>query len=249
MLRRSCAARPSGRWAGSTAHVSPSAPRSAAAPSSIRTSSPNGRQSWTDEDAMSTLVCFGLGYSAEHFVGTLGDGFERIVGTVRGAERAAVLNAHLAGRLKALVFNGTSANPDVINAIGHADCALVSVPPNRTAIPCLRPLAMRWRTRATCARSFICRRSASTAIMPANGSTRPRRQSRARRAGALALMPSARGSGSAHGAAPRSPSCASPASTDPDRMPWSRSNRETRAGSSSPARSSTVSTSPTLRRP
>ena len=38
---------------------------------------------------MSTLVCFGLGYSAEHFVGTFGDGFERIVGTVRGAERAA----------------------------------------------------------------------------------------------------------------------------------------------------------------
>ena len=36
---------------------------------------------------------------------------------------------------------------------------------------------MRWRTRATCARSFICRRSASTAIMPANGSTRPRRRS------------------------------------------------------------------------
>lgn len=86
---------------------------------------------------MSTLVCFGLGYSAEHFVGTFGDGFERIVGTVRGAERAAVLNAHLAGRLKALVFNGTSANPDVINAIGHADCALVSVPPNENGDPVL----------------------------------------------------------------------------------------------------------------
>jgi nucleoside-diphosphate-sugar epimerase len=100
-------------------------------------SSPNGRQSWTDEDAMSTLVCFGLGYSAEHFVGTFGDGFERIVGTVRGAERAAVLSAHLAGRLKALVFNGTSANPDVASAIGHADCALVSVPPNENDDPVL----------------------------------------------------------------------------------------------------------------
>jgi nucleoside-diphosphate-sugar epimerase len=100
-------------------------------------SSPNGRQSWTDEDAMSTLVCFGLGYSAEHFVGTFGDGFERIVGTVRGAERAAVLSAHLAGRLKALVFDGTSANPDVASAIGHADCALVSVPPNENGDPVL----------------------------------------------------------------------------------------------------------------
>ena len=86
---------------------------------------------------MSTLVCFGLGYSAEHFVGTFGDGFERIVGTVRGAERAAVLNTHLAGRLKALVFNGTSANPDVTNAIGHANCALVSVPPSENGDPVL----------------------------------------------------------------------------------------------------------------
>ena len=59
---------------------------------------------------MSTLVCFGLGYSAEHFVGTFGDGFERIIGTVRGAERAAVLNTHLAGRLKALVFAGAAAS-------------------------------------------------------------------------------------------------------------------------------------------
>lgn len=86
---------------------------------------------------MSTLVCFGLGYSAEHFVGTFGDGFERIVGTVRGAERAAVLNTHLAGRLKALVFNGAAANPDVINAIGHANCVLVSVPPAEHGDPVL----------------------------------------------------------------------------------------------------------------
>ncbi len=86
---------------------------------------------------MSTLICFGLGYSAERFIGTFGDGFERIIGTVRGAERAAVLNAHLAGRLKALVFGGSSANPDVTSAVGHADCALVSVPPNEHGDPVL----------------------------------------------------------------------------------------------------------------
>jgi nucleoside-diphosphate-sugar epimerase len=86
---------------------------------------------------MSTLVCFGLGYSAEHFVGTFGDGFERIIGTVRGAERAAVLNTHLAGRLKALVFGSASANADVTRAIGHADCMLVSVPPNEHGDPVL----------------------------------------------------------------------------------------------------------------
>ena len=86
---------------------------------------------------MSTLVCFGLGYSAEHFVGTFGDAFERIIGTVRGAERAAVLNTHLAGRLKAVVFSSASVNPDVANAIGHADCVLVSVPPNEHGDPVL----------------------------------------------------------------------------------------------------------------
>ena len=79
---------------------------------------------------MSTLLCFGLGYSAEHFIGTFGDGFEHIVGTVRGAERAALLSAHFAGRLRALVFDGAVATPQVKDAIGEADLALVSIPPN-----------------------------------------------------------------------------------------------------------------------
>jgi len=90
---------------------------------------------------MPTLLCFGLGYSAEHFVAMFGDGFERIVGTVRGAERAAVLNAHLAGRLKALVFDGTSATPELKNAIREADLALVSVPPHETGDPVLAAFA------------------------------------------------------------------------------------------------------------
>ena len=63
---------------------------------------------------MSTLVCFGLGYSAEHYIGMFGDGFARIIGTVRGAERATVLNAQFAGRLKALA---------VRRQIGHAGSA------------------------------------------------------------------------------------------------------------------------------
>ncbi len=86
---------------------------------------------------MATLMCFGLGYSAEHFVGMFGDGFKRIIGTVRGAERAAVLNAHLAGRLKALVFDGAAATPEVTRAIKAADVALVSIPPNEHGDPVL----------------------------------------------------------------------------------------------------------------
>lgn len=87
---------------------------------------------------MSTLLCFGLGYSAEHYVAMFGDGFSRIVGTVRGAERAAVLNARLAGRLKALVFDGKSATPELIHAIGEADAVLVSIPQDENGDPVLR---------------------------------------------------------------------------------------------------------------
>jgi hypothetical protein len=87
---------------------------------------------------MATLICFGLGYSAEHFVGMFGDGFERIFGTVRGTERAAVLNAHLAGRLKALIFDGKLVTPELHGAIGHADAALISIPPDENGDPVLR---------------------------------------------------------------------------------------------------------------
>ncbi len=87
---------------------------------------------------MSTLICFGLGYAAEYFIGVFGGGFDRVVGTVRGAERAAALNAHFAGRLKALVFDGTAATPDVRDAVGEMDVALVSVPPDAEGDPVLR---------------------------------------------------------------------------------------------------------------
>jgi len=46
---------------------------------------------------MPTLMCFGLGYAAEHFIAAFGDRFDRIFGTVRGIERATDLNARLPG--------------------------------------------------------------------------------------------------------------------------------------------------------
>jgi nucleoside-diphosphate-sugar epimerase len=88
---------------------------------------------------MSTLLCFGLGYSAEYFIGMFGDGFERIVGTVRSAERAAVLNAYSTGRLSALVFKGT-ATAEVESAISEADRLLVSAPPDENGDPFLAVL-------------------------------------------------------------------------------------------------------------
>jgi nucleoside-diphosphate-sugar epimerase len=84
------------------------------------------------------LICFGLGYSAQHFVEIFGQKFDRIVGTVRSAERAAALDAHPSGRLKALIFDGSSATPDLRGAIAEADAALVSVPPDHNGDPVLR---------------------------------------------------------------------------------------------------------------
>lgn len=85
---------------------------------------------------MSTLVCFGIGYTVEHFIETFRGRFERIVGTVRGAERAAALNARF-DRVQVLTFDGVSATPQVEQAIGEADAALVSIPQTETGDPVL----------------------------------------------------------------------------------------------------------------
>jgi nucleoside-diphosphate-sugar epimerase len=85
------------------------------------------------------LICFGLGYSVQHFVEIFAEKFDRIVGTVRGAERAAALNAPPSGRLTALIFDGNNAaTPDLRGVIAEADAALVSVPPDDNGDPVLR---------------------------------------------------------------------------------------------------------------
>ena len=89
---------------------------------------------------MADLVCFGFGYCAEHFVAEFGDKFNRIVATVRGAERAAVLNAYEAGPLEAVVFDGAHATPVLRDAIVQARCALVSIPPGDGGDPVLAVL-------------------------------------------------------------------------------------------------------------
>jgi nucleoside-diphosphate-sugar epimerase len=86
---------------------------------------------------MTTLICFGLGYCAEHFVAAFGNRFDRIVGTVRGLERAEMLNARFAPRLQTMVFDGNLAAPELRNTIGKADAALVSVPPDQAGDPTL----------------------------------------------------------------------------------------------------------------
>jgi nucleoside-diphosphate-sugar epimerase len=92
------------------------------------------------ECLMATLVCFGFGYCAEHFAAMAGDTFERIVATVRGAERAAILNAYHGGRLQALVFDGKVASAQLDSAVAAADFALVSAPPGDNGDPVLAAL-------------------------------------------------------------------------------------------------------------
>ncbi|HEY4736244.1 MAG TPA: NAD-dependent epimerase/dehydratase family protein, partial [Xanthobacteraceae bacterium] len=86
---------------------------------------------------MATLVCFGFGYCAEHFIAEFGGKFERIIGTVRRVERAGILNAHQAGAVRAVVFDGALATPELNGAIGAADCALISIPPDANGDPVL----------------------------------------------------------------------------------------------------------------
>ncbi len=87
---------------------------------------------------MSQLICLGLGYSAEHYVAAFGQKFDRIVGTMRSKERAAVLNAYNGGKLRALVFDGKSASDELQQAIIAADAALISIPQDAKGDPVLR---------------------------------------------------------------------------------------------------------------
>src|SRR5579864_6883874 len=87
---------------------------------------------------MPALVCLGLGYSAQHFVEIFGQKFERIIVTMRGADRVATLNARPGGNLQALLFDGKSASPELRDAIGAADAALISIPQDESGDPVLR---------------------------------------------------------------------------------------------------------------
>jgi dTDP-4-dehydrorhamnose reductase len=88
---------------------------------------------------MATLICFGFGYCAEHFVAEFGAKFDRIIGTVRGAERAAIINAYQP-EVRVLAFDGAHVTPELNNAVAEPEYALVSIPPGETGDPALAAL-------------------------------------------------------------------------------------------------------------
>lgn len=86
---------------------------------------------------MSSLVCFGYGYSAAHYVALFGQGFDRITGTVRKPERAGSLHATLPPKIRIEVFDGGSLSLGLSAAVADADFLLVSAPPNAAGDPVL----------------------------------------------------------------------------------------------------------------
>lgn len=80
---------------------------------------------------MPNLFCFGLGYSASHYIADFGARFHRIAGTVRTREKAAAIAAAGFGghAVEAFVFDGGEAALEMNAALMDADAMLVSVPP------------------------------------------------------------------------------------------------------------------------
>src|SRR5947208_15359931 len=80
---------------------------------------------------MAALFCFGLGYSASHYIHEFGGRFDRIAGTVTTrAKAAAIAGAGIGGhKVEAFVFDGIDASPEVTAALMDAAALLVSVPP------------------------------------------------------------------------------------------------------------------------
>ncbi len=91
---------------------------------------------------MTTLVCLGFGYSAQHYVALYGKRFDRIVGTTRSEDNASKLRLRRFGgnSVEMLVFDGAAASPAVSAAIADATALLVSIAPDRDTDPVLAHL-------------------------------------------------------------------------------------------------------------
>jgi nucleoside-diphosphate-sugar epimerase len=96
----------------------------------------------TNEVSMSTLICLGLGYSAQHHVAASGARFIRIVGTSRTHERAADLAARDFGgrKVEMMVFDGDAASRALLAVVERANALLISAAPDERGDPILTTL-------------------------------------------------------------------------------------------------------------
>jgi len=88
---------------------------------------------------MSTLLCLGLGYCAEHYVARHGTRYTRVIGTTREAGRADALSARVRN-VDMQVFDGAAVSDALRTAAGAADALLVSAAPDEHGDPVLRAL-------------------------------------------------------------------------------------------------------------
>jgi nucleoside-diphosphate-sugar epimerase len=81
---------------------------------------------------VSTLVCLGFGYSAQHHVANYGRGYTRIVGTTRRADNAAALAARRFGgsAVEMIVFDGKTVPPSLADVVRAATTLVVSIAPD-----------------------------------------------------------------------------------------------------------------------
>jgi nucleoside-diphosphate-sugar epimerase len=80
------------------------------------------------------LFCFGLGYSAQHFIKAYGEHFETIAGTARSYYAVESLGDP---RVEGFMFDAERADPEIAGALAQADVLLVSIPPDTSVEPTL----------------------------------------------------------------------------------------------------------------
>jgi len=92
---------------------------------------------------MPNLFCFGLGYSARHYIAEFGVTLDRIAGTMREPAAAERLSPDGIGtkRIEAFAFDGTRPAPRIAGVLAESDIVLVSVPPGPDGDPALRHYA------------------------------------------------------------------------------------------------------------
>jgi nucleoside-diphosphate-sugar epimerase len=80
------------------------------------------------------LFCFGLGYSAQHFIKAYGEHFDTVAGTARSYYAVERLGDP---RVEGFMFDAERADPEIATALARADVLLVSIPPDTSVEPTL----------------------------------------------------------------------------------------------------------------
>jgi nucleoside-diphosphate-sugar epimerase len=91
---------------------------------------------------VTTLLCLGYGYSAQHYAALHGARYDRVIGTTRETANARALAARTFGgrTVEMVVFDGKSPAPELAAAIADADAILVSIAPDGGVDPALASL-------------------------------------------------------------------------------------------------------------